>query len=68
MDSPVPTLVITMMYFLAVFLGRRIMAKRKAFSLKWVLVPYNLSMCALNMYIGYEVSVTHSPAWFPVII
>lgn len=31
------------------------MAKRKAFSLRWILVPYNFSMALLNLYIALEV-------------
>lgn len=56
MHSPVPTLLITIAYLIAIYFGSRIMSKRKALPLKWILVPYNLSMCTLNLYIGFELA------------
>ena len=31
------------------------MAKRKPFSIRGILIPYNLAMALLNLYIGLEV-------------
>lgn len=54
-DSPIPTLIFTAIYLYLVWLGPKLMAKRKPFQLKWVLLPYNLSMAALNLYIAVQV-------------
>ena len=64
MHSPVPTLLITIAYLIAIYFGSRIMSKRKALPLKWILVPYNLSMCTLNLYIGFEVTTTNTLSIF----
>lgn len=56
MDSPTPTLVYTVIYLAIVWAGPKIMKHRKAFKLTWALVPYNLSMAALNGYIAMQVS------------
>ncbi|GLH08825.1 Elongation of very long chain fatty acids protein AAEL008004 [Gryllus bimaculatus] len=53
-DSPFPTLVYTMIYFLIVWAGPKLMKNRKPFQLTWALVPYNLAMAALNLYIAVE--------------
>ncbi|XP_054263695.1 elongation of very long chain fatty acids protein 4-like [Macrosteles quadrilineatus] len=53
-DSPVPTLLYTFLYLSIVCVGPRLMRDRKPFKLKWILVPYNLSMAILNMYIAFE--------------
>jgi len=58
MASPVPTLLFTFAYLLVVYYGRRWMKNRKPFSLRYILVPYNLSMCLLNFYIALELAVT----------
>merc|ERR1712071_734010 len=58
MASPVPTLLCTLAYLLVVYYGRGWMKNRKPFSLRYILVPYNLSMCLLNFYIGLELAVT----------
>ena len=55
MASPVPTLVITLAYLVCVHYGSKWMVQRKPFSLRWILIPYNLSMCCLNLYIALEV-------------
>lgn len=60
MASPVPTLLFTFAYLLVVYYGRRWMKNRKPFSLRYILVPYNLSMCLLNFYIALEVSTVRS--------
>lgn len=56
MDSPVPTLLYTVLYLAIVWAGPRYMKDRKPFRLTWALIPYNLAMAALNFYIAYEVS------------
>jgi elongation of very long chain fatty acids protein 4 len=55
MASPVPTLLIAMAYLTSIYYGRRFMAKRKPFSIRGILIPYNLAMALLNLYIGLEV-------------
>lgn len=53
-DSPAPTVVYTLIYLFIVWIGPKMMAKRKAFRLKWLLIPYNLCMAALNYYIAVQ--------------
>lgn len=55
MASPWPTLAIAAFYLTTIFYGRRFMAKRKPLSIRGILVPYNLAMALLNLYIGVEV-------------
>jgi len=67
MASPVPTLMFTLSYLLVVYYGRHWMKNRKPFSLRFILVPYNLSMCLLNFYIALELAVTQyrkQYSWF----
>jgi elongation of very long chain fatty acids protein 4 len=47
----------TVLYLAIVWAGPRIMKSRKPFRMTWALIPYNLSMAALNFYIASEVSV-----------
>jgi hypothetical protein len=47
----------TALYLAIVWAGPRLMKNRKPFRLTWALIPYNLSMAALNFYIASEVSV-----------
>ena len=56
MASPAPTLLIAIAYLTTIYYGRRFMAKRKPFSIRGVLIPYNLAMALLNLYIGLEVN------------
>jgi hypothetical protein len=51
-----PTVLYTVLYLAIVWAGPRIMKNREAFRLTWALIPYNLSMAALNFYIASEVS------------
>ncbi|XP_046395830.1 elongation of very long chain fatty acids protein 4-like isoform X1 [Ischnura elegans] len=53
-DSPLPTLLYTAVYLFIVWIGPKLMKKRKPFKLTFALVPYNLSMAALNLYICIE--------------
>lgn len=54
-DSPVPTLLYTILYLGIVCVGPRVMRDRKPFKLTSILVPYNLVMAVLNLYIAFEV-------------
>jgi len=54
-DSPVPTVVYTVVYFIIVVLGPRCMKHRTPFKLTTVLIPYNVLMTLLNLYIAVEV-------------
>lgn len=54
-DSPMPTLVYTIVYFLIVGLGPRCMKNRKPLKLTSVLIPYNVLMTLLNLFIAIEV-------------
>jgi len=54
-DSPIPTFLYTILYLIIVFTGPKLMKHRKPFKLTWALVPYNLSMALLNLYIAVEV-------------
>ncbi|KAM4552724.1 elongation of very long chain fatty acids protein 1a [Odontesthes bonariensis] len=55
MQSPVQMTTILLAYILfAVYVGPRLMANRKPFSLKGAMIIYNLSMVLLNAYIVYE--------------
>ena len=56
MDSPKPTLIYTILYLFIVWVGPKIMRRRKAFKLTWLLVPYNLAMACLNAYIAIQVN------------
>ncbi|CAH1282947.1 unnamed protein product [Diabrotica balteata] len=51
-DSPVPTLLFICLYFFIVWIGPKMMEKRRPFKLTWLLVPYNLYMAGLNFYIA----------------
>ncbi|CAB0018188.1 unnamed protein product [Nesidiocoris tenuis] len=53
-DSPVPTLLYTVIYLAIVGIGPKVMEKRKPFQLNWILIPYNLAMSLLNLYIAIE--------------
>lgn len=63
-DSPVPTIGYTILYLIIVYVGPRLMKKREPFRLTWALVPYNLAMALLNLYIAMEVSTTYTIALF----
>ncbi|XP_034948903.1 elongation of very long chain fatty acids protein 4-like isoform X2 [Chelonus insularis] len=51
-DSPIPTLICTAIYLFIVWIGPKIMKKRKPFKLTWLLIPYNFCMAGLNAYIA----------------
>ncbi|CAO1432089.1 unnamed protein product [Diamesa tonsa] len=50
-DSPVPTIIGVATYLFLVWIGPKIMKNRKPFQLNGILVPYNLLMAALNLFI-----------------
>ncbi|XP_065226410.1 very long chain fatty acid elongase 4-like isoform X2 [Planococcus citri] len=56
-DSPIPTIMYTILYLIIVYVGPRLMKSRKPFKLTWALIPYNLAMALLNFYIAYELLV-----------
>ncbi|KAB0802747.1 hypothetical protein PPYR_04933 [Photinus pyralis] len=53
-DSPVPTFFYIMLYLLIVWSGPKVMKYRKPFKLTWALIPYNLAMAGLNLYISIQ--------------
>lgn len=55
-DSPIPTIMYTILYLIIVYVGPRLMKSRKPYKLTWALIPYNLAMALLNLYIAVEVS------------
>lgn len=56
-DSPVPTLVYTLIYLSIVWAGPKLMKKKNPLKLTWLLIPYNLAMAVLNGYIAFELLV-----------
>ncbi|ALA62400.1 GNS1/SUR4-like protein [Turkeypox virus] len=54
MESPRPTIYISILYLTTVLFGPKWMEKRKAFNIRWLLVTYNFSMVCLNLYILTE--------------
>ena len=57
MQSPIPTLILCMLYFLSVIVGPKLMENRKALDLKYMLIAYNFGLVALSLYIVYQASV-----------
>ncbi|GFO01290.1 elongation of very long chain fatty acids protein [Plakobranchus ocellatus] len=53
-----PTLAITALYLLAVYVGPRIMANREPIKLKYTLVVYNFICVLINFNICYELAVS----------
>lgn len=41
-------------YFIVLYLGPRLMKNRAPFSLKWIIIPYNLIMSLFNAYCFYR--------------
>lgn len=54
-DSPLPTILYTILYLFIVWAGPKLMKDRKPFKLTWLLIPYNLAMAVLNAYISVQV-------------
>lgn len=58
MESPIPTLVMVAVYlYIVVFLGPWLMANRKPFKLKTVLVVYNAAQVLFSLAMLWEVRV-----------
>jgi len=55
MQSPFPTLTISTIYLLTVWLGPKWMKTREPFQLRFLLVVYNFGMVLLNFFIFKEV-------------
>jgi len=55
MQSPIPTLLLCMLYLLCVAVGPKLMKNRKPFDLRYLLIIYNFSLVALSVYIVYQV-------------
>jgi hypothetical protein len=60
MSSPLPTMVVTIIYCLIVYFGPRIMKHREPFKLSFILKAYNLFVCLLSGYLVYEVRYFYS--------
>jgi hypothetical protein len=56
MQGYTPTLALTALYLLAVYVGPRIMKNREPFKLQWALVVYNFVLVIINFHISSEVS------------
>ncbi|XP_071955006.1 very long chain fatty acid elongase 4-like [Antedon mediterranea] len=54
MESPLPTIVITLVYLLMVYWGPKVMKSREPFELKGVMMIYNLGCVVLSLYIVVE--------------
>ncbi|XP_010884057.1 elongation of very long chain fatty acids protein 2 [Esox lucius] len=54
LDSCLPTLSLTILYLLAVYLGTKYMRNRTAYSLKGILQVYNLGVTMLSLYMLVE--------------
>ena len=58
MQGYTPTLVLTGLYLLAVYVGPNLMKDREPFKLKGALVLYNFGLVIMNFHICSEVSPT----------
>lgn len=56
MSSPAPTLAISCLYLLFLWVGPKYMQNREPFELRKTLIVYNFSMVILNFYIAKEVT------------
>ncbi|KAE8597940.1 hypothetical protein XENTR_v10016649 [Xenopus tropicalis] len=54
LDSYLPTLFLTLLYFLSIWLGTKYMQNRPAFSLRGHLIVYNLVVTLLSLYMLIE--------------
>lgn len=55
MDNPLPTLTISTLYLLFLWLGPKYMKNREPFQLRKILIVYNFGMVILNAFIFKEV-------------
>ncbi|XP_076439832.1 very long chain fatty acid elongase 4-like [Babylonia areolata] len=58
MKSPVPSLVICILYLVAVTAGPKVMNGFRPLKIKWILIPYNFALVGLSGYMFYEFLVT----------
>ena len=58
MQGYTPTLVLSALYLLAVYVGPKLMKDREPYKLKWALVLYNFGLVVMNFHISSEVSPT----------
>ena len=58
MSSPLPTILITVLYLLMCLRGPRLMSSLPALSLRPVVVVYNIFCAGLNLYIFLEIFLT----------
>ena len=57
MQSPWPSFIICMVYFIFVWISPTLMRNRKPMELREILIVYNLAMVALSSYTFYEVRI-----------
>ena len=55
MSSYMPTLLLTVMYLLSIYVGIALMKNREPFKFKYTLFFYNAGLVGLNLHIFYEV-------------
>ena len=65
MQSPLPTLCISTLYLLFVWLGPKWMKDREPFQMRLVLILYNFGMVLLNLFIFREVGLLKFTLYFP---
>lgn len=53
-DSPTPTIIITLAYLIIVWIGPKLMRDRKPFDVKYLMIFYNFALVLLNLYISSE--------------
>lgn len=59
LDNYIPTFAFTVMYLLIVWMGPRYMKNRQPYSCRALLVPYNLCLTLLSLYMFYEVGLSY---------
>lgn len=56
MDNPIPTAIILVAYLVSIYVIRKVMEGRPAYSLKGFLYLYNFIQVAVSLYISVEVT------------
>jgi len=56
----------TMLYLLAVWIGPKIMKERQPFDLWWFIVPYNLGLVGLSLYMFIEIILSTRAAGYEI--
>jgi len=62
--SPIPVWCLTAAYLLFVWLGPKLMRKREAFSLQYVMFLYNMALVGLSIYMFVEILLSISDAGY----